>query len=645
MKVRIALVLLAAVVIGAVVLPSTSVFAGKTEMIFDKIYDIYDYSWVLEYMNATERVDLNISGGCAGCHGAIQDQLNNSLIHSDFGCEECHKITKTASGEEIEYSNQTHDLIIPRCLDCHENNGTYSNDTGVEKQAPTASGFNESGYGTNASAHKQFVEESLNYDFSKGENEACINCHTNQSTEVVYKYFWNIEYSIDGWSISSLSYNGSREHTSNYTRSEEKHVFLGKKDINCVGCHQNVYDTLVNGTYGADEDYLSHAPIEINDDDSGTGWSDENDCWNNFRYHHESQRSENVNTEYCIECHKVDRYAETHSTQASTYSLTSVVGDTNSMSVHAAESVSCGTCHGDGKTKEPACSDHNPSDFVEQVSSTYARTVVGDICMGCHEAAVHPDNTEKSCNCHTSNTYVENVYIESEPSGLACNSRGKPCPTGPEAYFEWTPLYPQPNESVEFNASDSTDDGTIESYQWEFGDGNTTTASDPTISHIYSSEGEYVVNLTVTDDAGLKDTYTDTVNVTAGEKAWVYQEDANITSCSSGWLLSQPCNNTYDGDWETYGTYEDPPASVNFTYTKPAGAVDAKWKVKDQGATVNLTLPDSCWNYYTDKIELRAKVYDGFTPTTSWYCYNGSWNNLRTAGDNNVYEEAIWWWK
>ncbi|MFW6186088.1 MAG: PKD domain-containing protein, partial [Halobacteriota archaeon] len=514
---RVALILaVAVIVIGAAVLPS--VFAGKTTMTFNKSYDSYDYEWVLEDMNATDgMIDLNFSAGCAGCHGTIQDHLNNSSIHSDFSCEECHRMTRTASGEELEYSGKTHDLFMPRCLDCHENNGIYSNDTGVEKQAPTATGFNESGYGTNSSAHKKFVEESLNFGFSKGENEACVSCHTNQLTEVTYKYFWNIEYSIDGWRISSLSYNGTREHTSNYTKSGEKHVFSSKNDINCVGCHQNVYDTLVYGTGSADESYLSHAPIEINTDSSSrTEWSEKNDCWNNFRYHYvsSSNRAEGVNTEYCTECHKVDRFAEVYDGPTD-YNLQSVIDDTNSKSVHAAESVSCGTCHGDGKTKEPMNSDHNPSGFVELVSTTYARTIVGDTCMGCHQAAVHPDNPEKSCNCHTSNTYVKNIYIESEPSGLACNSRGKPCPTGPEAYFIFSPAQPEPGESVSFDASGSTD-GIIVSYKWEFGDGNTTTVSDPTVSHTYSSEGNYIVNLTVTADSGLKDTYTDTVNVVSG---------------------------------------------------------------------------------------------------------------------------------
>lgn len=44
----------------------------------------------------------------------------------------------------------------------------------------------------------------------------------------------------------------------------------------------------------------------------------------------------------------------------------------------------------------------------------------------------------------------------------------------------------------------STDDGTIMSWLWNFGDGVTTTAQNP--SHTYPSAGDYTVTLTVTDD-------------------------------------------------------------------------------------------------------------------------------------------------
>lgn len=60
------------------------------------------------------------------------------------------------------------------------------------------------------------------------------------------------------------------------------------------------------------------------------------------------------------------------------------------------------------------------------------------------------------------------------------------------------------NLTVEFMGSGSSDpDGEIVSYEWDFGDGET--GSGESISHSYSSEGTYIVKLTVTDDGGATD--------------------------------------------------------------------------------------------------------------------------------------------
>jgi len=77
----------------------------------------------------------------------------------------------------------------------------------------------------------------------------------------------------------------------------------------------------------------------------------------------------------------------------------------------------------------------------------------------------------------------------------------------PEASFNYTPGYPEPNELVTFDASNSTPDGgTIVSYRWDFGDGNITTVVNPIITHVYTLEGAYNVFLTITDSEGLNDT-------------------------------------------------------------------------------------------------------------------------------------------
>jgi PKD repeat protein len=69
--------------------------------------------------------------------------------------------------------------------------------------------------------------------------------------------------------------------------------------------------------------------------------------------------------------------------------------------------------------------------------------------------------------------------------------------------------------AVAFDGSGSTDDdGTIVSYAWDFGDGNTGTGVAP--SHTYGAAGTYDVSLTVTDDGGDSDTATTTATIAAG---------------------------------------------------------------------------------------------------------------------------------
>ncbi|PVX23992.1 MAG: hypothetical protein CW691_08925 [Candidatus Bathyarchaeum sp.] len=67
-------------------------------------------------------------------------------------------------------------------------------------------------------------------------------------------------------------------------------------------------------------------------------------------------------------------------------------------------------------------------------------------------------------------------------------------------------------ELLFFDGSGSTDsDGTIVSYDWSFGDGNT--AASVTADHAYADDGVYIVTLAVTDDDGATDTTTHEIAV------------------------------------------------------------------------------------------------------------------------------------
>ena len=71
----------------------------------------------------------------------------------------------------------------------------------------------------------------------------------------------------------------------------------------------------------------------------------------------------------------------------------------------------------------------------------------------------------------------------------------------PVANFSFQPENPVEGEEIMFNASSSYDeDGNITNYTWDFGDGSIVYGK--VVSHIYTTYGSYVVNLSVMDDEG-----------------------------------------------------------------------------------------------------------------------------------------------
>lgn len=406
-------------------------------------------AFILAFMGGTDVVtlfvgshhiiDISSSSGtgndidCTWCHQQIRNELDNAIYHSWMVCEDCHRYDKEGTGivfaESGTAGEEAHAAYTPRCLDCHDKAAiTLANGTAVPIKKADA--FGDADYGSDYSAHKKFVEDSLNFSLSVGENEACIACHTNYSVDIEYSYFWNINYALSGWSFTSFSYNGTRYNTSSKSESGAKHEFIATTDIDCTSCHYNIYDALVTGTPDvADEDYLTHAPIEID----AARWNEDNP-WGHFRYHYipEEYRATGVNNSYCFECHNVKKYVDKNPSDNTTYSLGDVTADTNSTQVHAAEALWCQTCHGSGKTKgvidnldypkggqdmEGHSIDGSNGGFVDDVADNYARTFHGDICMGCHEAALHP--TGGCSSCHKMGNV--DVYIESEPSGYGYN--------------------------------------------------------------------------------------------------------------------------------------------------------------------------------------------------------------------------------
>ncbi|HEC77005.1 MAG TPA: DUF2341 domain-containing protein [Thermoplasmatales archaeon] len=81
----------------------------------------------------------------------------------------------------------------------------------------------------------------------------------------------------------------------------------------------------------------------------------------------------------------------------------------------------------------------------------------------------------------------------------------------PEANFTCLPDNPKVGDSIQFVDLSADRDGDITAWYWEFGDGDVSNEKNPI--HQFSSDGIYIVNLTVTDDFGYSDRYSKTVTI------------------------------------------------------------------------------------------------------------------------------------
>ncbi|MDR3385522.1 MAG: PKD domain-containing protein, partial [Rudaea sp.] len=137
-----------------------------------------------------------------------------------------------------------------------------------------------------------------------------------------------------------------------------------------------------------------------------------------------------------------------------------------------------------------------------------------------------------------------------------------------------------------FTDSSTDSDGTIASRAWTFGDGGTSTATNP--SHTYAAAGTYSVALTVTDNGGATNTKTSSVTVAATNVPPV----ANFSVVTNG-LVATFTDSSTDSDgtiasraW-TFGDGGTSTAtSPSHTYAA-AGTYSVALKVTDNGGATN----------------------------------------------------------
>ncbi len=153
----------------------------------------------------------------------------------------------------------------------------------------------------------------------------------------------------------------------------------------------------------------------------------------------------------------------------------------------------------------------------------------------------------------------------------------------PTASFIYSPITPDVNEAVIFDASASSDDdGSIVRYDWDFGDGTQQNNGGATPSHTFSSGGTFQVSLTVTDNLGASKTLIVPITVI----------DPN-NSASQSWDFEAGSGNRSFAEmgWVAYASHRD--NNSNFTDRSGTGAFPALIKEDNQIGGASLALLDA----------------------------------------------------
>lgn len=210
-------------------------------------------------------------------------------------------------------------------------------------------------------------------------------------------------------------------------------------------------------------------------------------------------------------------------------------------------------------------------------------------------------------------------------------------------------IFPNPQVGFQFNnsCSDSlvqfTNTSTIQSggmlYQWNFGNGQTSTASNP--AHTFTTDGTFQVKLIATSNAGCQDSLTQSIQIQPNPNAAITANDicallpvplSNSTTVSSGsvqyhWNFGDGTSDTVQLPTKTYSTggiY-----TILLTATSSNGCTDTS------SAVVNITSSPFAQFSSADVCDGNTVVFTNNSTTVATTTYAWNLGNGQTSTNTN----------
>ena len=185
------------------------------------------------------------------------------------------------------------------------------------------------------------------------------------------------------------------------------------------------------------------------------------------------------------------------------------------------------------------------------------------------------------------------------------------------------PYSAEGGQPVAFDGSGSYDpdpEGSIVSYEWDFGDGSSGTGVAPT--HSYTDAGTYNVVLTVTDDKGATDTDTTTVDVTTAADSGA---SLRINSVEVTPNIRTAGRNTFVSGKAVVTILDNNGNPVE------GATVSGYWSVSASDADSALTDSNGAVTVYSDELKYKTGIFT-FTFTANGVSHTIPWDGNAVSG-------------